>query len=245
MNLSFSGIAALFMMTSSSVAFTTTTAPFTQSKSNSLSFVTTPQQMKKASCHSVLFMSIEEMELITEDSEERMMKSLENVKKNLSTIRTGRASPSLLDRVTVDYYGTQTPLNQMASVSVSSAQQLSVSPYDKSVLGDVERAIMESDLGVTPTNDGSGLIRINIPALTEERRKEMLKLCKSIGEDGKVAVRNIRRSGVDEIKKMEKNSELGKDESLDGLDEMQKMTDNVVKEIDNVVSDKEKEVMKV
>eukprot|EP00594_Rhizosolenia_setigera_P017883 CAMPEP_0178960354 /NCGR_PEP_ID=MMETSP0789-20121207/12915_1 /TAXON_ID=3005 /ORGANISM="Rhizosolenia setigera, Strain CCMP 1694" /LENGTH=241 /DNA_ID=CAMNT_0020643689 /DNA_START=49 /DNA_END=774 /DNA_ORIENTATION=+ len=241
MNLSFSGIAALFMMTSSSVAFTTT-APFTQSKSNSLSFVT----QKKAIRHpGVLFMSIEEMELITEDSEERMMKSLENVKKNLSTIRTGRASPSLLDRVMVDYYGTQTPLNQMASVSVSSAQQLSVSPYDKSVLGDVERAIMESDLGVTPTNDGSGLIRINIPALTEERRKEMLKLCKSIGEDGKVAVRNIRRSGVDEIKKMEKNSELGKDESLDGLDEMQKMTDNVVKEIDNVVSEKEKEVMKV
>lgn len=191
-----------------------------------------------------LQMANEEVELVTEDARERMQKSIDSVKKNLSTIRTGRASTSMLDRVVVDYYGAPTPLNQMASISVSSAQQLTVDPYDKSVIGDVERALTESDLGLTPNNDGS-LIRINIPSLTEDRRKEMLKLCKSIGEDGKVAVRNVRRDGVDAIKKMEKNSEIGKDESLDGLDEMQKFTDESVKEIDDLVSAKEGEVMKV
>merc|ERR1712071_300254 len=191
-----------------------------------------------------LQMVSEEVEMITMDTEERMQKSVESVKKNLSTIRTGRASVNLLDRVMVDYYGAPTPLNQMASISVSSSQQLSVEPYDKSVMGDVERALMESDLGLTPNNDGS-LIRINIPALTEDRRKEMLKLCKGIGEDGKVAVRNVRRDGVDSIKKMEKNSEIGKDESLDGLDDIQKFTDTCVKDIDSLIAAKEKEVMNV
>lgn len=189
-------------------------------------------------------MANEEVELVTDDARERMQKSIESVKKNLTTIRTGRASTSMLDRVVVDYYGAPTPLSQMASIAVSSAQQLTVDPYDKSVIGDVERALMESDLGLTPNNDGT-MIRINIPGLTEDRRKEMLKLCKSIGEDGKVAVRNVRRDGVDAIKKMEKNSEIGKDESLDGLDEMQKFTDDSVKEIDSLVSAKEGEVMKV
>lgn len=186
----------------------------------------------------------EELSLITEDADERMQKSIESVKKNLTTIRTGRASASILDRIVVDYYGAPTPLNQMASVSVSSSQQLTVDPYDKSVMADVERALTESDLGLTPNNDGT-VIRINIPALTEDRRKEMLKLCKGIGEDGKVAVRNVRRDGVDGIKKMEKKGEIGKDESLDGLDEMQKFTDKSVKEIDNLVSGKESEVMSV
>lgn len=189
-------------------------------------------------------MANEEIELITMDAEERMGKSIESVKKNLTTIRTGRANASMMDRIMVDYYGAPTPLNQMASVSVSSSQQLSVEPYDKSALADVERAIMESDLGLTPNNDGA-LIRINIPALTEDRRKEMLKLCKGIGEDGKVSIRNVRRDGVDSIKKLEKASEIGKDESLDGLDEMQKMTDKSIKEVDAIVQTKEKDVMKV
>mmetsp|Transcript_34227 Transcript_34227/g.63304 ORF Transcript_34227/g.63304 Transcript_34227/m.63304 type:complete len:233 (-) Transcript_34227:83-781(-) len=193
---------------------------------------------------SSLFMVAEEIQGIASKAEEKMGKSIESVKSNLVTIRTGRANAAMLDRVNVEYYGVETPLNQMASISVPSAQQLQVDPYDKSILGEVEKAIMEAELGLTPNNDGN-TIRINIPSLTEERRKEMLKQCKAIGEEGKVAVRNIRRDGVDAIKKMEKNSEIGKDQSLDGQDEMQKMTDKTTKEIDNIVAQKEKEVMKV
>lgn len=221
-------------------AFTTTTigkpAPFVGR--------VLPRDHARVSSPVLLFMANEEVELVTMDAEERMGKSIESVVKNLDTIRTGRANVSILDRVVVDYYGAPTPLNQMAGVSVSSSQQLTVEPYDKTALADVEKALMESDLGITPNNDGS-VIRINIPALTEDRRKEMLKLCKSIGEDGKVAVRNVRRDGVDTIKKMEKASDIGKDESLDGLDEMQTMTDGSVKQIDDLVSRKEKDVMKV
>mmetsp|Transcript_2241 Transcript_2241/g.3149 ORF Transcript_2241/g.3149 Transcript_2241/m.3149 type:complete len:227 (-) Transcript_2241:226-906(-) len=186
----------------------------------------------------------EEIDIVTLDAEERMGKSIESVKKNLSSIRTGRANAAILDRVTADYYGVDTPINQMASISVTSAQQLTVEPYDKSMLQEVERAIMESDLGISPNNDGS-VIRINIPQLTEERRKELLKQCKATGEEGKVAVRNVRRDGVDSIKKMEKNSDVGKDESLDGIDEMQKLTDKAVKDIDEIVAGKEKEIMTV
>jgi ribosome recycling factor len=177
-------------------------------------------------------------------TKERMHKSVDAVKTNLMTVRTGRANASILDRIQVDYYGAPTPLNQLAGVSVASAQQLIVTPYDKSVAGDIEKAIMESDLGVTPTNDGSA-IRINIPSLTEDRRKELLKTCKSIGEDGKVAVRNVRRDGVDAIKKMEKAGDVGEDEMKDGIDAVQKLTDQYVKEIDGIVSKKEKEVMTV
>ena len=150
----------------------------------------------------------------------------------------------MLDRVKVSYYGVETPLNQLASISVSSAQQLSVDPYDKSQINEVEKAIFEADLGLTPTNDGS-MIRVNIPALTEDRRKDMLKQCKAIGEEGKVAVRNIRRDGVDSIKKLEKKGDVSEDEMKDGLDSMQKLTDARVKEIDEIVAAKEKEVSKV
>lgn len=173
-----------------------------------------------------------------------MSKSVDSVKISLSSVRTGRANTAMLDRVKVPYYGVDTPLNQLASIAVSSAQQLSVDPYDKSQMGEVEKAIMESDLGLTPTNDGN-MIRINIPALTEERRKDMLKQCKAIGEEGKVAVRNIRRDGVDSIKKMEKAGDVGEDEMKDGLDTIQELTDSHIKDIDGIVSDKEKEVMKV
>lgn len=140
--------------------------------------------------------------------------------------------------------GAETPLNQMATISVPSAQQLTVDPYDKSMCGDIEKAIIHSGLGLTPNNDGT-MIRINIPSLTEDRRKDMLKQCKAIGEEGKVAIRNIRRDGVDSVKKMEKAGDIGEDESKDGQDTMQKLTDKKVKEIDDVVSEKEKEVMKV
>jgi len=185
--------------------------------------------------------SPEEVEL---DVEERMGKSIDSVKQNLVTIRTGRASAAILDLIKVDYYGAPTALNQMASISVPNSQQLAISPYDKATLGDIERAIVESSLGLTPNNDGD-LIRINIPQITEERRKELLKQCKAMGEDGKVAVRNVRRDGVEAVKKMEKASDIGEDESKDTQDSIQKLTDQFVKEIDAVVAKKEKEVMTV
>eukprot|EP00568_Trieres_chinensis_P011843 CAMPEP_0183291690 /NCGR_PEP_ID=MMETSP0160_2-20130417/1017_1 /TAXON_ID=2839 ORGANISM="Odontella Sinensis, Strain Grunow 1884" /NCGR_SAMPLE_ID=MMETSP0160_2 /ASSEMBLY_ACC=CAM_ASM_000250 /LENGTH=238 /DNA_ID=CAMNT_0025452525 /DNA_START=86 /DNA_END=802 /DNA_ORIENTATION=+ len=193
---------------------------------------------------SALYLSVESVEEAMMDAEDRMSKTISSVKSNLQTIRTGRANAAILDRVEVDYYGAMTPLNQMAGISVPSSQQLQVDPYDKSTLADVEKAIIESGLGLTPNNDGN-TIRINIPQLTEDRRKELLKQCKAMGEEGKVAVRNVRRDNVDAIKKLEKASSIGKDESLDGLDEIQKLTDTSVKEIDEIVAKKEKEVMTV
>jgi ribosome recycling factor len=178
------------------------------------------------------------------DAEERMGKTIENVKMTLNTIRTGRASPSILDLVQVEYYGAKTPLNQIASISVPNSQQLSVSPFDRSIMGDIERAIIESGLGLTPNNDGD-IIRINIPPITEDRRKELMKKCKSLGEDGKVAIRNVRRDGVDAVKKLEKAADISEDQSKDAQDSIQKLTDTYVKEIDTIVSKKEKEVMTV
>ena len=178
------------------------------------------------------------------DAEERMEKSVNNVLQNLQTVRTGRASPQMLDRVTCDYYGVESPINQMATISVPSAQQLTISPFDKSTLADIERAIMDSEIGLTPQNDGT-IIRLNIPSLTEDRRKEMMKQCKAIGEEGKVAVRNIRRNFVDAVKKMEKAGDISEDELADGLDEIQKLTDKTGKHIDDIVAKKEKEVMTV
>lgn len=185
--------------------------------------------------------SVEEATL---DAEERMEKSVESVIQNMGTVRTGRASPQMLDRVKCEYYGVETPINQMATISVPSAQQLTIDPYDKKTLRDIERAIIEAELGLTPQNDGS-VIRLNIPALTEDRRKEMLKQCKAIGEEGKVAIRNIRRSNVEAIKKLEKNGEISEDESKGAQDDIQKLTDKKVKEIDGIVEKKEKEVMTV
>lgn len=180
----------------------------------------------------------------TSDAIDRMTKSVESVLQNMGSIRTGRASPAILDRVKCDYYGVETPINQMASISVPSAQQLTVEPFDKSTMGDIERAITDADIGLTPQNDGN-VIRLNIPPLTEDRRKEMMKQCKAIGEEGKVAVRNIRRSGVEAIKKLEKAGDISEDESKLGQDEIQKTTDAKVKEIDAIVTKKEKEVMTV
>jgi ribosome recycling factor len=181
---------------------------------------------------------------ITDQASERMAKSIDSVKLSLTSIRTGRASASILDRVKVDYYGAMTPLNQLASIAVPSAQQLTVDPFDKKTLSDIEKAIVLADIGLTPNNDGT-IIRINIPPLTEDRRKDLLKQCKQIGEEGKVAIRNVRRDGVDTVKKMEKAGTIGEDEMKDGLDVMQKMTDKSVKEIDDIVAKKEKEVMTV
>mmetsp|Transcript_23605 Transcript_23605/g.51342 ORF Transcript_23605/g.51342 Transcript_23605/m.51342 type:complete len:249 (-) Transcript_23605:169-915(-) len=196
---------------------------------------------RRQTSSSRLSMSIKD---ITGNAEEKMGKSVDSVKQNLQSVRTGRANASILDRVQVEYYGAPTPLNQLATVSVPSSQQLQIDPYDKSVTGDIEKAIIESGIGLTPNNDGD-VIRINIPSLTEDRRKELLKMCREIGEEGKVAIRNVRRDGVDKIKKMEKAGDVGKDEMADGLDEMQKITDKYAKEVDDTVGSKEKEVMTV
>ena len=189
----------------------------------------------------VLSMSVSD---ITSAAEDKMAKSIESVKQSLQSVRTGRANANILDRVQVEYYEVMTPLNQLATISVPSAQQLQIDPFDKSIATDIEKAIIESGLGLTPNNDGQ-VLRINIPQLTEDRRKELLKQCKEIGEDGKVSIRNVRRDGVDKIKKLEKNGEVGKDEMQDGLDSMQKITDASSKDIDEIVSKKEKEVMTV
>lgn len=204
-------------------------------------FTNTPIVAMRTSSPTSLFMSQEEMDLVSEDCAERMDKSMSNLLENLSTIRTGRANPNMLDRVEVDYYGAMTPISQMATISVPSSQQLQIAPFDKSSCIDIEKAIIYAGLGFTPTNDGN-FIRINIPQLTEERRKELLKQCKSIGEEAKVAIRNIRRDGVDSIKKMEKAGDLGKDQALDGQDAIQKSTDAAVKSVDEAVAKKEKDV---
>lgn len=181
---------------------------------------------------------------VIEDAESRMKKSIDSVQSNLNTLRTGRASPALLDRVQVEYYGTPTSLNQLAGISVQGGQSLMIDPYDKSAIGDIERAIMESDLGITPSNTGDA-IRLNIPPLTEDRRKELVKNAKSLGEDGKVAIRNVRRDAVDTIKKMAKEQELSEDNVKDGQDSVQKITDKYIKAVDETVKTKETDIMKV
>lgn len=174
----------------------------------------------------------------------RMEKTIESVQLSFNTIRTGRATPALLDRVMVSYYDVDTPLNQLASVSVNGTSTIVVEPYDKSVVADVERALMESDLGMAPNSDGS-TIRLSVPQLTQDRRVELVKQVKVLAEDGRVALRNIRRDGVDALKKMEKKKELGKDESMDMQNEVQKLTDKFVKQVDALYKSKEADIMKV
>lgn len=224
-------------------AFTTSTTPCV-GRGLHRSGATTAAIKELSRCRPIaitLQMSQEEMELITMDAGERMDKTMSNLVENLSTIRTGRANPNMLDRVEADYYGAMTPINQMATISVPSSQQLQISPFDKSSVADIEKAIIYAGLGFTPTSDGN-VIRINIPQLTEERRKDLLKQCKSIGEEAKIAIRNIRRDCVDSVKKMEKAGDLGKDQALDGIDAIQKTTDEHVKLVDESVAKKETEV---
>merc|ERR1719310_1306847 len=181
-------------------------------------------------------------EVVISDAVEKMKKSVKSVQDSLATLRVGRASPSLLDRVVVDYYGAETPLNQLASITASSASQLVVDVYDKSALGDVEKALYESDLGMTPNSDGK-VIRLNVPQLTEDRRKELAKTAKSLGEDGKVAIRNIRKSTLDKIKKMKKA--IGEDAVKDAEENTQKAVKKYEDEIVKLVDTREKEIMTV
>lgn len=181
---------------------------------------------------------------IKNNAQQKMNKSIENLKNDLSKVRTGRAHSGLLDHVKVDYYGNPTPVSQVASVTVIDARTLGVQPWEKNMLPVIEKAIRESDLGLNPANMGD-LIRVPTPALTEERRKELVRLVKSEGEEGKIAVRNVRREANDALKKMVKDKECSEDDERRAQDDVQKLTDKFVAEIDKLISEKEKDVMTV
>jgi len=177
-----------------------------------------------------------------EETRERMEKSIASLEKELKRVRTGRASLSLLDGVKVDYYGTPTPLNQMASLSVPESRQITIQPWDVSVIKDIEKAILKTSLGLTPSNDGK-LIRINIPPLTEDRRKELVKLLNKMGEDGKVAIRNIRRDTNELLKGFKKDGDISEDELFKSQDEVQKITDDFINRVSDICKEKEKEIL--
>jgi ribosome recycling factor len=181
---------------------------------------------------------------ILKEARERMDKSVKSYQRELVTIRAGRANPSLLNKVTVEYYGAETPLKQIASVTAPEARLLLVQPYDRTALANIERGILKSDLGITPTNDGM-VIRIAIPPLTEERRAELVKVIHKFSEEAKVAVRNVRREANEQIKKLEKNNELTKDDVRESEEETQKLTDATIKRVDQITKDKEKELMDI
>ncbi len=178
------------------------------------------------------------------DAESHMQKAVEATQRNFNTIRTGRANASLLDRVTVEYYGSPTPLKSLASINTPDASTITIQPYDKSSLTLIEKAIQMSDIGLNPNNDGQ-LIRLNIPQLTAERRKELVKTVAKLGEEGKVSIRNIRRDAVDSVRKQEKNSEVSKDEAQDLQDKIQKLTDKYIAKIDELQAEKEKDITTV
>ena len=179
-----------------------------------------------------------------EEAESKMKKAIEATQSSFNTIRTGRANASLLDRVIVEYYGVPTPLKSMANIGIPDASTITIQPFDKSSLGLIEKAINMSDVGLTPNNDGS-IIRLNIPPLTTERRKEMVKLAAKLAEEGKVSVRNIRRDAVDSVRKQEKSSDISKDESRDLQNKIQKKTDKYIAKIDELLAAKEKDITTV
>ena len=173
-----------------------------------------------------------------------MDKAIEALKKEFSRVRTGRASVTLLDDIRIDYYGTPTPLNQVGTLTVPEPRLITIQPWEKKLIPEIEKAILKSDLGLNPASDGV-LVRIAIPALTEERRKEMVKLIKRMGEDAKIAIRNVRRDGNEAVKKLEKDKEISEDDLKRGEKDIQDLTDQFVKKADEVVADKEKEVMEI
>lgn len=181
---------------------------------------------------------------LLKDTQKRMDQSMESLKSDLSRLRTGKAHTSLLDGITVPYYGTPTPLNQVANVSAPEPRMLTIQPWDKSIIGEIEKAIQKSDLGINPSNDGV-IIRLPLPQLTKEVREDLAKQAKKRGEDAKVSVRNIRRDANDNIKKLEKAKEVTEDDSKYFQDEIQKLTDQSVEKIDQIVSDKEKDIMEI
>ncbi|MDK4290089.1 ribosome recycling factor [Corynebacterium pseudodiphtheriticum] len=178
------------------------------------------------------------------EAEERMAASVEHTREDLTTIRTGRANPSMFNGLVAEYYGVPTPITQMATVSVPEPRMLLIKPYEQSMIGEIENAIRNSDLGVNPTNDGH-VLRVTIPQLTEERRKDMVKLARSKGEDGKIAIRNVRRKAMEQLKKLQKDGDSGEDEVKAAEAEMEKVTAKYVESIDDVVNNKESELMEV
>ncbi len=184
------------------------------------------------------------MKELKEKAKSKMEKSINVMLSDFAAIRAGRANPNVLDRVKVDYYGSPTPVNQMAAVSVAEARVLVITPWDKSTLKSIEKAIQASDIGINPQNDGQ-VIRLTFPQLTEDRRKEIVKDVKKGGEETKVAIRSIRRDAMEKIKAMKKNSEITEDEQKDGEEAIQKMTDKFCKEVDEHVAEKEKEILSI
>ena len=184
------------------------------------------------------------METIKKNLEEKSKKSIAVLKEDLNTVRAGRANPSLLDKVMVEYYGSPTPLKNLANISVPDPRTLLVAPFDPKAISEIEKGINMANIGINPSNDGK-CVRLVIPQVTEERRKELTKTVKRMGEDSKVAVRNIRRDANDELKKLEKAHEITEDELKKALDDIQKTTEKITKEIDNIVAAKEKEILEV
>lgn len=183
-------------------------------------------------------------ELIIKEAENSMKKTIEVVKREFASLRAGRATPALLDKILVNYYGTPTPVNQLANITVPEARLLIIQPWDKSMVPEIERAIMKSDLGINPTSDGT-VIRLSIPQLTQERRAELMKVIKKKAEEGRVAIRNIRRETNEQLKALQKEGEITEDDLKRNQDDVQKITDRNIKDIDNLLSTKEQEIMQV
>ncbi|SUB76121.1 ribosome recycling factor [Peptoniphilus indolicus] len=181
---------------------------------------------------------------IKKDSEQKMSKSISVYKEDLQSIRAGRANPTLLDKIAIDYYGQTTPLNQIAGISAPEPRLLAIQPWDANTIPEIEKAILKSDLGITPSNDGK-IVRLVIPQLTEERRKDLIKVVKKNSENAKVALRNIRRDSMEEIKKLEKSNEITEDDRKRAEDEIQKITDKYIEEVDKITKDKESELLEI
>ena len=181
---------------------------------------------------------------VMNQAKEKMDNAIGSYSRELASIRAGRANASLLDRIMVEYYGAPTPLNQMAGISVPEARLIAIQPYDKTTLGEIEKAIMKSDIGITPSNDGT-IIRLAIPALTEERRKEIVKTVKKEAEDAKVIIRNVRRDANEDFKKLEKDSAITEDDLHRNGEEIQKLTDSYIKKIDDIAKVKEDEILEI
>ncbi len=181
---------------------------------------------------------------LLKDATDRMNKAVDAIRREFATVRTGRASPHILDRIVVDYYGAQTPLNQLAQISATEARLLTITPYDKSSIKSIEKSILESDVGLTPSNDGN-VIRLTLPELTEERRKDLVKVVHGIAEEGRVSIRHIRREVMHDLKELKSGGEVGEDEERRAETELQKLTDAKIGEIDSFLSGKEEEILEV
>jgi len=185
-----------------------------------------------------------EIKTVQKDAETRMEKAVESTRVELTKIRTGKASPALLDTIKVSYYGSMVPIKQVAGINTPEPRLITIQPWDKSLMGEIEKAILKSDLGLNPVNDGL-VIRLPLPVLTEERRKDLIRLCHKLAEEGRVAIRNVRRDANDRLKKAEKNHEISEDDCRHAIDSVQKLTDKFISQVDDTLKKKEDEIMEV